>query len=306
MRVSVATTCVLVCLALTQGASGQATFSSGIDTVATYVTVVGQGGALEGGLSVKDFEIRDDGQPRPITQFESGSLPITMVVLLDDSPSLRASLPVTQAAATALIQRLQRGDRALIGVFSRTVRLNGNLTGNQDELLEQLNSSMPLMAGTALWDAVSAGLSALEDEGGRRVILLLTDGDDNSSQADAAAIATRATREGVMIYAVGIRGAERRLSKGLKDLALETGGWFFELKPSDNLVSTFQRVADELRNQYLLGFSPAVLDGKVHRLDVNVKRHGLTARARKSYVAARTVSDSSRAPLGVRRHAPPH
>jgi VWFA-related protein len=141
------------------------------------------------------------------------------------------------------------------------------------------------MAGTALWDAINAGVSALEEEGGRRVVLLMTDGDDNSSQADASTIAIRATGEGVMIYAVGIRGAEQRLSKGLKDMTLETGGWFFELKPSDNLVSTFQRVADELRNQYLLGFSPAVFDGKVHRLEVKVKRNGLTARARRSYVA---------------------
>jgi len=259
---------------------------SGINTVATYVTVVGEGGALQSGLSVKDFDVRDDGQLRTITQFESGALPITMAVLLDDSPSMRASQPVTQAAATALIQRLKPGDRAMIGVFSRTVTLHGNLTGNQDELLEQLHASRSMMAGTALWDGVNAGVSALEEESGRRVVLLLTDGDDNSSEADASAIAARATREGVMIYAIGIRSAEQRLSKGLKDLALETGGWFFELKRADNLLMTFQRVADELRNQYLLGFSPAVLDGKVHRLEVKVKRHGLTARARRSYVAA--------------------
>jgi Ca-activated chloride channel family protein len=286
MRMRVGWTCVFACLAVTRTVGGQATFSSGTNPVAIYVTVVGEGGALQSGLSAKDFDVRDDGELLTITQFESGSLPITMAVLLDDSPSLRASQPVTQAAATALIRRLKPGDRALIGVFSRTVRLNGNLTGSQDELLEQLHSSLPLMAGTALWDAVNAGVSALEEEHGRRIVLLLTDGDDNSSQADASVIAANATREGVMIYAIGIRGADQRLSKGLKDLALETGGWFFELKRSDNLLSTFQRVADELRNQYLLGFSPAVLDGKVHRLDVNVKRRGLTARARRSYVAA--------------------
>jgi Ca-activated chloride channel homolog len=285
MRVIVAWSCVLGCLSVVQAASGQATFNSGINTVAIYVTVAGDGGALEPGLTVKDFEIRDDGKPRTITQFEPGALPITMAVLLDDSPSMRPSQQVTQAAAAALVQRLKPGDRAMIGVFSRTVRLNGNLTDSHDELLEQLHASLPLMAGTALWDAVNAGVSALEEESGRRVVMLLTDGDDNSSQVDASTIAARATREGVMIYAVGIRGAERRLSKGLKDLALETGGWFFELKASDNLLSTFQRVVDELRSQYLLGFSPASLDGKVHRLEVNVKRHGLTARARRTYVA---------------------
>lgn len=267
-------------------ASGQPTFSGGVSTVATYVTVVGEGGALQAGLSVKDFEIRDDGKPRAITQFDAGLLPLSMAVLLDDSASMRASQPIRQAAAEALIRRLNPGDRAVLGLFSRTVTLSGTLTGDRDALLQQTRSSLPLMAGTALWDAVDAGVSAVAAQPGRRVVLLLTDGDDNSSQAEPSTVATRATREGVMIYAVGLRGAEQRLGKGLKDLALETGGWFFELRPSDDLVSTFQRVADELRSQYLLGFSPAVLDGKVHRLQVSVKRQGLMARARRSYVAA--------------------
>jgi Ca-activated chloride channel homolog len=284
--------CVLTCFAVARADSGQATFSTDISTVAVYVTVVGEGGVLESGLTAKDFEIRDDGRARTITQFESGALPITMAVLLDDSSSMRPSQPRTQAAASALVHRLKPGDRATIGVFSRTVSLNGHLTESHEQLMEQLQVSSPLMAGTALWDAVNAGLSALEREGGRRVVMLLTDGDDNSSEADAPTIAARATREGVMIYAVGIRGAEQRLSKSLEALTLETGGWFFELKPGDNLSSTFQRVADELRSQYLLGFSPAVLDGKVHRLQIDVKRHGLTARARQSYVAVPSGSSA--------------
>lgn len=290
MRLRLMWTCVLGCLVVARAACGQATFSTGINTVAIYVTVVGDGGALERGLTQNDFEIRDDGKLRNVTQFASGSLPITMVVLIDDSASMRASRPITQAAATALIQRLEPADRAMVGVFSRTVTLNGHLTANRDELLEQLHASLPLMSGTALWDAVNAGVSALKEEMGRRVVLLLTDGDDNSSQTDSSTTAARAVREGVMVYGVGIRNAEQRLSKGLKDLTLETGGWFFELKPSDSFLATFQRVGDELRSQYLLGFSPAVLDGKVHQLTVAVKRKGFTARARRSYIAAKSES----------------
>ncbi len=269
-----------------RSSGGQATFRAGVNTVAVYVTVVSENGALVPDLSAKDFEIRDDGKQRAITSFEAGSLPITIVVLLDDSPSMRASQPTTQAAAAAFVRRLTAQDRATVGVFSRTVRLEGELTNDQDELLARLRVSSPLMAGTALWDAVNAGMSALGDEGGRRVVLVLTDGDDNSSERDASAIATEAAREGVMIYAIGIRGAERRLSKGLRDLARETGGWFLELKAGDNLTSAFQRVADELHNQYLIGFSLGTLDGKVHRLEVKVKRSGVTAQARKNYVAS--------------------
>src|SRR3954467_14878547 len=198
MRTSVACTCALACFALEPALAGQATFSAGVNTVALYVTLVDDPGVSRPRLSAGDFEIRDNGEVRPITQFEAGSLPITMAVLLDDSPSMRASQPSTEAAAIALIDRLQPGDRAMIGVFSRTVTLNGNLTGNHDELLEQMHVSRPVMAGTALWDAVSAGVSALSEEPGHRVVLMLTDGDDNSSEADASSVSARAERDGVL------------------------------------------------------------------------------------------------------------
>ena len=85
-----------------------------------------------------------------------------------------------------------------------------------------------------------------------------------------------------------------RPDRGLKKLAEETGGGFFELKKTDELGSTFTRVAQELHSQYVLGFSPEKLDGKVHKLEVRVKRPGMTARARKSYVAAPPASTESR------------
>ena len=289
MRAFVVASVAAVCASFSLASRSQVTFSSGVNTVAAYVTVVGDGDKLVAGLSARDFEIRDDGQPRPITQFEAGTLPITIAVLLDDSPSMRGAQPTTRAAARAFVQRLRPGDRAATGVFSRTVRMDGGLTADRDDLLSRIEASSPVMAGTALWDAINAGVSALEDESGRRVVLALTDGDDNSSEVDASTVANTAAREGVMIYGIGIRGAERRLSKGLRDLTIETGGWFFELKPTDNLSGTFQRVADELHNQYLIGFSAQTLDGKVHHLEVKVKRAGLKVRARKSYVAGQNT-----------------
>jgi Ca-activated chloride channel family protein len=74
--------------------------------------------------------------------------------------------------------------------------------------------------------------------------------------------------------------------RGLRKLSDETGGGFFMLKKKDELGSTFTRIAQELHSQYVMGFSPETLDGKVHKLEVRVKRPGMTARARKSYVAS--------------------
>ena len=256
-----------------------------MDVVACYATVVGEDGALVPHLTARDFELKADGKPQDITVFQAGLLPITIVVLLDDSPSMHASKPSTTVAGTAFIRRLRPGDRATVGVFSRTVTLDRALTSDTDELIGRLGVSSPVMAGTALWDALNAAMAVLEDEPGRRVVLVLTDGDDNTSEMTSVAMAERAIREGVMVYAIGIRGTEGRLSRGLKDLARDTGGFFFELKPSDNLTSVFQRVADELHAQYLIGFSPGVLDGRAHRLQLKARRPGLTVRARMSYVA---------------------
>jgi Ca-activated chloride channel homolog len=99
--------------------------------------------------------------------------------------------------------------------------------------------------------------------------------------------------ENVMIYGIGLEsdyfnGAQRvrtRPDRGLKNLAEETGGGFFDLKKKDDLGPTFTRVAHELHSQYVLGFAPPVQDGKVHKLELKVKRPGMTVRGRKSYVA---------------------
>src|SRR4051812_1134684 len=117
MRTGVTCTCALACFVLRLGLAGQSTFSGGVNTVALYVTLVEDAGVSHPRLSANDFQIRDNGQVRPITQFEASPLPITIAVLLDDSPSMRASQPSTEAAAIALIDRLKPGDRAMIGVF---------------------------------------------------------------------------------------------------------------------------------------------------------------------------------------------
>ena len=275
-------------------ARGQATFTAGVNTVGTYVSVVSNERAPLPRLSATDFEIRDDGKLRPVTLFEAGTLPITIVILLDDSPSMRASQPSARSAAAALVRRLTPQDRATVGIFSRSVRLEGELTSDQEQLLSRLQVPSPLMAGTALWDAIFAGIAAVEDESGRRVVLVLSDGDDNSSEIAASVVAARATSEGVMVYGIGIHGEQGRLRKDIRHLTRDTGGSFVELKGTDSLATAFQRVADELHSQYLLGFSLDHLDGKLHRLEVTVKRRGLTARTRRSYVASLQTTTTAR------------
>jgi hypothetical protein len=103
---------------------------------------------------------------------------------------------------------------------------------------------------------------------------------------DVAALRARVQRDGVMFYAMSIRGREGIDTSELRALARATGGWSFELKPVDDVVAAARRVVDELHRQYLLGFAPASLDDKLHRIDVKVKKPGYSVHARPSYVAS--------------------
>ena len=141
----------------------------------------------------------------------------------------------------------------------------------------------------------SQGLDELKGLEGRRVILVFTDGDDQGSRVGLGHVIDRARAEEVMIYAVGlesryfdgVRNVRTRPDRGLKRLADETGGGYFELQENTELTTTFTKVAQELHSQYVLAFEPQVLDGKVHKLAVKMKKTGLIARARKSYLAGK-------------------
>jgi VWFA-related protein len=177
------------------------------------------------------------------------------------------------------------GDRACLGTFCQVVTLDPTLTADAAALVKRLGGDAPRPAGTALWDAVEAGRAALEREGGRRVILVVSDAEDNCSRVDVAALRARVQHDGIMFYAISIRGREGIDTSELRDLTRATGGWSFELKPADDVVAAGRRVADELHRQYLLGFAPA-LDDKLHRIDVKVKKPGYSVHARRSYAAS--------------------
>jgi len=130
------------------------------------------------------------------------------------------------------------------------------------------------------------------------VILVFTDGDDTASKASLGKVTDRARDEDVMVYSVGLeseyfdgaRVVRTKPDRGLRKISDETGGGFFELKKNTELAATFTRVAQELHSQYALGFEAKVLDGKLHKLAVRVKKPGMTARARRSYMAVKKDS----------------
>jgi Ca-activated chloride channel family protein len=269
-------------------------------TVPIYATVIDNDRRLVADLQQQDFEVYDNGKLQTLTNFVNEVTPFTAIVMLDTSGSMTLNLDFVKQAAEEFLMRLLPDDRAKVGAFNDKIQVlpkDEPFTGDRDRLIGILKDGLDFGYPTRLWDAVDESIAQLESEEGRRVVLVFTDGDDSASKLGLGEVLDRAREKDMMIYAIGMQsdywnGQSRvrtRPDRGLKRLAEETGGGFFELTKQDELGPTFTRVAQELHSQYVLGFSPATLDGKVHKLEVKIKRPGMTARGRRSYVAAPTT-----------------
>jgi len=270
------------------------TFKTGTQLVSLFVTVADAQKRLVPDLKQEEFEVFDNDKPQAITYFDNSVHPINVVMMLDTSGSMTLTIDLLKQAAEQFLIRLLPDDKAKVGAFNDKIQLSARFTNNRDELISAARD-VDFGNGTRLWDAVGASLDELKEVEGRRVILVFTDGDDTASKTSLGSVIDRARADEVMIYAIGLeskymgpngRMIRTRPDRGLRRIADETGGGYFELERSADLAPTFTRVAQELHSQYVIGFPPQQLDGRVHKLAVKLKQAGLTARARRSYVAA--------------------
>jgi Ca-activated chloride channel family protein len=286
------TAAMLAATTLVVASAQQPTFRSSVRTVPVYTTVLDNTGRLVPSLEREDFTVLDNGKPVELTLFSNESQPFTAVVMMDTSASMTSNLKFLNRAAEQFLLRLLPVDKAQVGAFNDKIQLSGTFTNDRDELVAALDD-LQFGNPTRLNDAIAASLDELQGVEGRRVILMFSDGEDTASRTRFRTVIERARDEEVMVYSIGLesemfdgmRVTRTRPSRDLRRIADETGGGYFELKQTDELAPTFTRVATELRSQYLLGFAPETLDGKVHKLEVRVNKPGMTARARRSYLA---------------------
>jgi Ca-activated chloride channel homolog len=284
-----------VCLLVASSPAGaqQPSFKSGTQLVSIFTTVVDAEKRLVPSLTQDDFEILDNDKPQSIAFFNNEIQPITVMVMLDTSLSMTGSIGLLRQAAEQFVLRLLPADKGRIGAFNDKIQMSARFTSDRDELVGDIKE-IDYGNGTKLWEAIAASLDELKGIEGRRVILVFTDGDDTASNVSLGTVIDRARAEDVMVYAIGLesnyfngqRMVRSQPDRGLKRIADETGGGYFELKKTSDLAPTFTRIAQELHSQYVLGFTPTQLDNRVHKLTVRVKQAGMTARARKSYLAA--------------------
>ena len=277
-------------------------FRAATEVVSVYTTVQDQASRLVPDLVQDDFIITDNGKEQPITVFSNEITPFSAVVMLDRSGSMFEHQIVIRDAAMAFVVRLLPDDQARIGSFGdapgNTIALNPPaFTSKKDDLVSVLQTPILEGGNSPVWMSINQAVTALSFQTGRRVVVIFTDGHDEPAPSPIVVkiqeLIERVRRADVMVYALAFTDIERRTGgtritppdPDLRRLADDSGGGYFEVTNAERLGPLFTRVAEELHRQYWLGFAPPSRDGKVHQIAVKVKRPGMTARARQSYVA---------------------
>ncbi|HEX4822889.1 MAG TPA: VWA domain-containing protein [Candidatus Polarisedimenticolaceae bacterium] len=256
-----------------------------VNRVILWVTVTDKSDRLVGELDKSSFKVFEDGTQQTIQEFTLEDRPITMAIVLDSSGSMRDSMPEVHEAAAQFVGTLRAQDRALVIDFDDKVFLLQDLTSDQVALKESVTSTEAL-GSTALYDAIHAAFRKLAGIEGRKAIVLLTDGDDTSSQFGYARVLEEAKAQNVLIYAIGLGDAKKSVLKEFSDM---TGGRPFFVGKAKDLNEVYQKIAEELRRQYYISYSTnnKTWDGRFIKVEVKATNPDWSVRARRGYFAVK-------------------
>ena len=291
MTTDVARVLAIIVVATAAAAARGAQDPAARGSIPVFATVTDRNGAGVVDLRPEDVTLRADGKPVPVDSFSRDDNPLSMLVILDTSASLAPKFDGMRIIAAGFLSQLRPGDRARVGGLSDTIQFS-NATADTADLAASM-ATIKRGNPTKLYDALVASADVLRTESGRRVVLVLSDGEDTSSKASFRNAVDALHAYHVTAYSVGIeanffngiREVRVRPHRDLQRFADETGGAYFEFTPTIDLDATILRSMGEMRGPYVLTFTPPVLDGKNHKLEVLSARAGLTVRARKGYFA---------------------
>jgi VWFA-related protein len=263
-------------------------------------TVIDKNGRPVRGLKADDFQVFDNKVPQKIEYFfeysgegKGTEVPLTIALLIDTSGSVKNKLEYEKATAAEFFQDILRPkkDLALIIQFDSEVNLVQDFTQSHDALLDALDS---LKAGnsTALYDAVFlAADEKLKEETGRKVMVVISDGDDNNSKVRKEEAIEAAQKGDVLIYGIGVQTEDSTFG-ALKKFAEETGGAFFSPHATKSEIrDAFRSIGEDIQGQYSLAYSlNSRKDGSYHSIEIRSKVRGVKVRARKGYYVPKGAS----------------
>ena len=279
-------------------------FGSDLELVNVTIVVRDDKGRLVQDLASEDFTVFEDGRPQKALVFgspaalggeqplEDDNFDVNLGLLLDTSESMLKELRLSQQAATRFLENIPRARDLLTIFFDQDIRISRYSSENQQGLVQRIMDTRG-SGNTALYDAIAVYLSRVADTPGRKILVLLTDGEDTTSAISFVQLLNLVKASPVTIYPVAFTGSfnmgsNRAMSSRsvLTSLAEISGGNVFVPTASKDLAGVYSAILDELKAQYVLGYvsdNPRA-DGRFRRLRVNVRGRALKVRHRQGYV----------------------
>ena len=258
------------------------TFSVGTRLVVLPVSVLDKSGKLVTDLQQKAFKVFENGTEQPIKIFRREDVPISLGIIVDNSGSMREKRQRVEAASLDLVRASNPQDEVFIVNFNDDPFLDVPFT-NDIKKMEEGIARIDSRGGTAMRDAISESMDYMRKEGKRqkKVLLVITDGNDNASTISLEKLVTRAQQNEILVYAIGLLNEEERREARLAKRALDTisrdsGGLAFYPKGASDVDAIALQVAHEIRNQYTIAYSPTVqqMDGSFRQIKVTVDGPG--------------------------------
>jgi Ca-activated chloride channel family protein len=285
------------------------TISVDVNEVVVHATVFDKKGHMVNDLKQGDFHVFEDGALQTLTHFSHADVPVSMGIVIDDSGSMRDKRQAVNAAALIFAKTSNPQDQVFVVNFNDVYYLD--TPGDFATTIEDLKSALDKIdsrGGTALRDAVIASLDHLKlGNRDKKVLLVVTDGEDNASRYTLEELMTRAQKSNAVIYTIGLLGSDEtsnlfkirggeahRAAKVLKDLAEATGGDAYFPKSLDEVENTCRQIAHDIRNQYTLVYRPTNVkkDGTFRAIRVDAfqtnTKNKLQVRTRPGYFAPKT------------------
>jgi Ca-activated chloride channel homolog len=267
-------------------AQEQAQFSTGVQLVEVYATVTDQRGGLVTGLRAADFDVYENNQQQTISTFTAGEFPATVVLGVDRSLSMAGEpLRLAKLASQGFLRQLKAGDRSMVIAISNEAEVIAPMSTDR-ATQNQAIAALDPWSTTALHDSIIGTLDRLESEPGRQALVVFSDGTDRYSHATPGEVIARARRSHALVYPITIGKKRPPLAA---ELASVTGGRSFLIKNAKQLDATLSTIAQEIRYQYLLGYTPTTpitkgtREWRSVRVMVRNQATGVRVRARDGY-----------------------
>jgi len=299
--------CTSALLAIFFAGCAFAQFRADTRLVVLHASVTDRKGKLITNLNRDAFKVYENGQPQQVKIFRREDVPVSLGIIIDDSGSMMTKRSRVEAAAVAMVRESNPQDEVFIVNFNDDAYLDVPFTSDQRKM-EQGLARIDSRGGTAMRDAINMSLDYIRSEAkkDKKVLMVITDGNDNASSVSLEKVVTRSNQSDTLVYAIGLFTDEERheavkARRALNELTAATGGLAFYPKEVNEVQALAVEIARDIRSQYTIAYTPSIqaLDGSYRQIKVTVNAPGKpVVRTRSGYYAT-PDSTSARRTAGI-------